>query len=353
MAQAMASKDSLSGSNHGQLPYNLFKPRLHGMYDLSIEILSKKNTQEAQRLSGSLLDLIRRTRGEIGGGVPPPLMQAIAESLKAHIDVFKESYDPEDAGKFLGWMESFLMSAIAGAPERTLYSGGVRPATLDDLQDMPLLCMGGFSDSPVFQLQRPNYAKSPGLTLRLFKLRCLEAFLSHIPIFVSEDSYDPSEQEEFPETLPQRCLRAGKDGRVIVGIAMITGLEEEPLSDSERAYLEYLKEDVQNLAEDRDMAAVESYRLQTEAAKSEYFKGSKFQVNTLAVLKPYRGRGHGKFLLDACVKRADSYSGSMAGSFTPWSRNIARRAGFNIKDCPVEHEKLSFIMGLGVRPFSG
>ncbi|XTI90048.1 hypothetical protein V2W45_1244664, partial [Cenococcum geophilum] len=65
----------------------------------------------------------------------------------------------------------------------------------------------------------------------------------------------------FPKTLPQRCLRAKKDSRVIISIAIVSGLKEESLSNSDKgirkpylilnnslikltAYLKYLKEDV-------------------------------------------------------------------------------------------------------------
>ena len=163
-------------------------------------------------------------------------------------------------------------------------------------------------------------------------------------------------------------------------------MEEEPLSNGDKgirklhlilnnsltksaAYLEYLKEDVESLSEDRDMGALESYRMQTAAVKSEYvlygspilltnsvyryFKGSKFQVDTFTVLGTYQDRGYGISLLDACIERLKSYSGSIARSFTPWSKNIAKRAGFNIKDCPIEYRESSFVMGLGVRPLSG
>ena len=58
-------------------------------------------------------------------------------------------------------------------------------------------------------------------------------------------------------------------------------------------------------------------------------------------------------LLDICVKRAKSYSSSMARLFTPQSKNITKRAGFNIKDCPVEYRESSFIIGLSVYLLSG
>jgi len=117
---------------------------------------------------------------------------------------------------------------IAELPER------VRLATLDDLQDLPLVCMVGFSHSPVFKMQRPYYPKYPGHTLNYFELQIIKAFLSGATIFISEDSYDSSEEEEFPKVLPRRCLRAKTDGKVIVGIAIVTGLKQGTLTNDDR-----------------------------------------------------------------------------------------------------------------------
>ncbi|XTI83843.1 hypothetical protein V2W45_1228906, partial [Cenococcum geophilum] len=49
---------------------------------------------------------------------------------------------------------------------------------------------------------RPSYNKCPRGPLRYFKLQILNTFLNRNPIFVLEDFYNLSEQEEFPKTLP-------------------------------------------------------------------------------------------------------------------------------------------------------
>lgn len=60
-------------------------------------------------------------------------------------------------------------------------------------------------------------------------------------------------------------------------------------------------------------------------------------------------RGHRTSLLTACTNLADSYIVKIAGLFTPWSREIARKSGFDIKDLPVKYKDLSFTIGLSVR----
>ena len=41
-------------------------------------------------------------------------------------------------------------NTIAEVPKRTLYSGNVYPATLDNLPDLALVCIGGLSNSLIF-----------------------------------------------------------------------------------------------------------------------------------------------------------------------------------------------------------
>jgi len=53
-------------------------------------------------------------------------------------------------------------------------------------------------------------------------------------------------------------------------------------------------------------------------------------------------------LLIICTNLADSYVAKMARLFTLWSREIARKSGFNIKDLPVKYKDLSFTIGLGI-----
>ncbi|OCL08315.1 hypothetical protein AOQ84DRAFT_43430 [Glonium stellatum] len=198
-------------------------------------------------------------------------------------------------------------------------------------------------------MQRPYYPKYPGHTLNYFELQIIKAFLSGATIFISEDSYDSSEEEEFPKVLPRRCLRAKTDSKVIVGIAIVAGLGQGTLTDDDRAYLKHRKESIVVLDHDKDMEAVKSYIDQTEVAKLEYFEGCQLKVDTLVVGGPYMDRGHGTSLLTACTNLADSCVARMAGSFTPWSREIARKSGFDIKDLPVKYKDSSFTMGLGVR----
>jgi len=63
---------------------------------------------------------------------------------------------------------------------------------------------------------------------------------------------------------------------------------------------------------------------------------------------PYIDYGYKTSLLTACINLADSYVARMAKLFTLWSKEIARKSGFNIKDLPIKYKDLSFIIGLSV-----
>lgn len=56
-------------------------------------------------------------------------MQVIAESFKAYIDIFKESYNVEDTRKFL----RIIVYALDTAIGRTLCLSSIRLAILDNL----------------------------------------------------------------------------------------------------------------------------------------------------------------------------------------------------------------------------
>ena len=73
-------------------------------------------------------------------------MQVIAESFKAYTDIYKKGYNAEDTWGFLRIIECALKVAVG----RTLCSGSVRLAMLDNLQDLPLVYIGGLSNSLVF-----------------------------------------------------------------------------------------------------------------------------------------------------------------------------------------------------------
>jgi len=81
-------------------------------------------------------------------------------------------------------------------------------------------------------MQRLYYPKYPRYTLNYFKLQIIKAFLSSATIFILEDSYNLSKEEEFPKVLPQRCLRVKTNGKVIINIAIITGLKQRTLTNN-------------------------------------------------------------------------------------------------------------------------
>jgi len=72
------------------------------------------------------------------------------------------------------------------------------------------------------------------------------------------------------------------------------------------------------------------------------------KVDTLVVGGPYINYGHKTSLLTACINLANSHVTRMAGTFTLWSKEIARKSGFNIKDLPVKYKDSSFIIALSV-----
>ena len=72
------------------------------------------------------------------------------------------------------------------------------------------------------------------------------------------------------------------------------------------------------------------------------------KVDTLIVGGPYIDCSYGILLLTACTHLADSCVAKMAKLFTPWSREIARKSGFNIKGLPIKYKDSSFTISLGV-----
>jgi len=96
---------------------------------------------------------------------------------------------------------------------------------LDDLQDLPFIYIVGFLHSLVFKMQRPHYPKYPRYTLNHFKLQIIKAFLSNATIFILEDLYNLSKEEKFPKAFSQKCLRAKTNSKVIISVAIITGLK--------------------------------------------------------------------------------------------------------------------------------
>jgi hypothetical protein len=83
-------------------------------------------------------------------------------------------------------------------------------------------------------MQRPHYPKYPGHTLNYFELQIIKAFSSGATIYISEDSYDSSEGGGFPKVLSRRCLRAKTESKVIISIAIITGLKQGTLTNNDR-----------------------------------------------------------------------------------------------------------------------
>ena len=63
---------------------------------------------------------------------------------------------------------------------------------------------------------------------------------------------------------------------------------------------------------------------------------------------PYIDYGYKTSLLTASINLANSYVARMAKLFTLWSKEIARKSGFNTKDLPIKYKDLSFIIGLSV-----
>jgi len=63
---------------------------------------------------------------------------------------------------------------------------------------------------------------------------------------------------------------------------------------------------------------------------------------------PYIDYSYRILLLTVCTNLANFYITKMAGLFILWSREIARKSGFNIKDLPVKYKDLSFTIGLSV-----
>jgi len=149
------------------------------MYAHSLDILKEENHQEALVAIRRLLGIVRCTRGELGGETSAvKLIQTVEEKFKAQMEPHKEreGFNAENTRDFLTIIKwnveaatSRLILGLTGvvekAPDRALRCHSIRRATLDDLQDLALVCMGGFSYSPVFNMQRPNYAEFPGHTL--------------------------------------------------------------------------------------------------------------------------------------------------------------------------------------------
>lgn len=228
----------------------------------------------------------------------------------------------------------------------------IREMRIDDLLRVALVETIGFRDSPVSQMERPNFEKFPEDAFDDYYLEIMDKYLDPtFRIFVAEASHNSDEFKDIPKGLPQRCIPEVHIGKmVIVGIAAIGGVDSTELPESEKAPVKFLAKNIQkSQGRDKDPEAVKSYQTQTNAAKSERFMDCGTKFERLVVLKPYRERGIGKLLGKKGTALADSSASKMAVSSTPKSRCIFEALGFEFASHSVENGESSFEMAFGVR----